>query len=130
MNDDFQVTDRPKLALTDPDFGRQDLIGMVACQPRFEVCTLGARQLQRILALPVRLQPIQPACPVRLTPIHHGTPTTANYRPDRFNRLPAAIQTHCLQALQFVHILRRIFRTLEGFDFLFGEGKGSFCHTL
>jgi hypothetical protein len=130
VNHCFQVADRPELALAHPDVGGQHLIWLVLIQANLEVRTLVTCQLQGVIALPMRLQPDHTTFPIDTAPIHQRAPTASHDILDRFNRLTAAIQPDGLQPFQLAPIPRRVFRTLRAMDFLFGEGKLSFCHTL
>src|SRR5258706_9128622 len=106
------------------------LVRPIRIQALFQVSPLCPAELQGILPLPFRWQPVHPAGPIRLTPIHQRPPTTASHVADLTHRSATAIQSDGLQAFQFPRVLCLPFGSPQGILFFFSEYKLSFCHTL
>jgi hypothetical protein len=126
---DLQVADRPELPVTDPDIRGNHLIGTIVMHAPLQVRPLLPAQFERIVALPLRLQPRQALVLIFLRPLPHPTITALDKMGNVLSGHTTAIQAHRLQASQLIGIARMPFGSPECLYLFIRQLKLSLCHT-
>lgn len=125
---DLQVADRPELSLTDPHIRWNNLIGPILMHTLLQICSLLAAQFERVVALSLRFQR-QALLLIFVRPVPNSAVTVLHQTPNVLGGHAARVQTHRLQASQFVDIARLPFGLLKGLYLFFRQVKLSFSHT-
>lgn len=99
-----QITDRSKLAPADADIRAHHLIGTIGVQALLQICPLLPAQFERILPLPVRLQPLQARLLIRLRPLADTAFIATHRRLDHPPLGAAPVQARRLQPVEIVSL--------------------------